>query len=81
MSDLFFNKNRFIKNEPARLAKPLVNDPSKLGRKTVEEIRKDMEKLNRPSNNSTLESENKDIQINQNSKLDSLNAFKMWNRK
>lgn len=81
MIDLFFNKNKFINNEPARLAKPLVNDPTKLGRKTVEEIKKDMYELNRPSDNLTLENEIKNLQANQNRKLDSLKAFKAWNRK
>lgn len=82
MSDLFFSKNKFVQNSETRLAKPLVNDPTKLGRKTVDQVKQDMHPMNtlQKSSNDNQNSV-KDIQLNQSTKLSSLNAFKEWNRK
>lgn len=76
MGNLFFNKNQFINSEPAKLVKPIPHDPTKLGRRTVEEIKNDMHPR-RTLNNI----QNKSVQVNKPRKLDSLKAFKEWNRK
>lgn len=80
MSDLFFNKNRFVDSKPATLAKPLPNDPTKLGRKTVEDIKQDMHPSNmsKTVNNSIKQ---RDMQMEQFRKLESLKSFKEWNKK
>lgn len=79
MSDLFFNKNRFVDNKPATLAKPLPNDPTKLGRRTVEEIRQDMHPSNMPKKvNKPINQRN--TQMKQFSQLESLKSFKEWNK-
>ncbi len=79
MSDLFFNKNKFINNEPTRLVRPIPNDPNKLGRKTIEQVKEDMHLMNR----SKIEEPkiNKDIQENKLSKLESFKKFTQWNHK
>lgn len=79
MSDLFFNKNKFIKSEPTKLAKPIPTDPTKLGRRTVEQIKRDMHPVNRNINNNV--DNNKDKYMNNINKLESLKAFKEWNKK
>lgn len=82
MSDLFFSKNKFVQNSETRLAKPLANDPTKLGRKTVDQVKQDMHPMNNSFKTTDAKPTNvKDIQLNQSSKLSSLHAFKEWNKK
>ena len=77
MDNLFFSKNNFVNNQPARLAKPINNDPTKLGRKTVEEIKHEMHP--QPNvNKDEKEQKTFDIQSNNYSKLNDMKAFKNW---
>jgi len=76
MNNLSFNKNNFVNREPAKLTKVIINDPNKLGRRTIEEIKHDMNSLNK---NIKLHDNNKTTkQINQ---LESLKTFREWNKK
>ena len=79
MNNLSFNKNNFIKSKPTTLSKPIINDPSKLGSRTIEEIKKDMHLMNSPKVEEK-QPEFKDLQKNNHSKLDSLKAFRNWNK-
>ena len=74
MSDLSFNKNRFIKSNPAILSKPIVNDPNKLGRRTIEEIKTDMHTLNKPK--PEVKKQNIDLQKN-----NPFRPFNNWGKK
>ena len=74
MSDLSFNKNRFIKSKPATLSKPIINDPNKLGRRTIEEIKTDMHTLNKQK--PELKKENIDLQKN-----NPFRPFNNWGKK
>ena len=75
MNNLSFNKNNFIKSEPARFSKPIINNPNKLGRRTIEEIKEDMHLLNKPK---IVEKESKKTEI---IKPNNFNTFKNWNNK
>jgi len=80
MTNLSFNKNNFIKSKPATLSKPIINDPNKLGARTIEEVKKDMHLMNRPRIEEK-KPEFMDLQKNNPAKLDSLKAFRNWNKK
>lgn len=80
MSNLSFNKNSFLKSNPATLSKPIVNDPNKLGRRTVEEIKGDMHSINKPKINQN-KPKFEDLQENKLNNLNSLRSFKEWNKK
>ena len=77
MSNLSFNKNSFIKSNPTTLAKPIINNPNKLGRKTVEEIKADMYSLGKP----ILKEEKNKIEDLQKNNLNSFKNFREWNKK
>lgn len=82
MSNLSFNKNSFTSNNQSTLSKPIANDPTKLGRRTVNEIKDDMNslvkgKISKPTNKQDI----KDIQREQSRNMGMLKAFKEWNRK
>ena len=73
MSDLSFNKNRFIKTNPATLSKPLPQNVNNFGRRKVEEIKEDMylvHKQNKETNNQE--------KLNG---LKKINSFKNWSNK
>ena len=80
MSDLFFSKNRFVNNEPTKLAKPIEHDPSKLGRRTVDDIKFDMHTMNKPEQKKEP-IKVQPIRANQNNQMNSLKAFREWNKK
>ena len=73
MSDLSFNKNRFIKSTPATLSKPLSQNVNGFGRRRVEEIKEDMY-LARKQNKET----NNQDKLNG---LKKINSFKNWSNK
>lgn len=75
MSNLSFNKNSFIKNNPSTLSKPLPQNTNAFGRRTIEEIKTDMHMLNKPKK----ETENKAQNIQTN--LNHLKPLKNWNNK
>ena len=75
MSDLSFNKNRFIKNNPSTLSKPLPQNINQFGRRTIEEIKTDMHIVNNPKKE--INSKEQNIQTN----LNHLKPFKNWNNK
>lgn len=80
MSDLSFNKNRFIKSNPATLSKPLPTNINGFGRRTIEEIKTDMHSINKPKtevNKQKME----DLQKNKRNNLNHLKPFKDWNNK
>lgn len=82
MSNLSFNKNGFTNNKPATLAKPIVEDPTKLGRRTVDEIKDDMHSLAKGNVvKPKCQQDMKDIQREQSRNVGMLKAFKEWNRK
>lgn len=73
MSDLSFNKNKFIKNNPATVSQPLPQNVNSFGRRKVEEIKKDMylvRKQNKETNNQD--------KLNG---LKKINSFKNWSNK
>ena len=80
MNNLSFNKNNFTQNRPATLSKPIIDDPSKLGNRTIEEIKKDMYSINRPKIEEK-KPEFHDLQKNNHNKLGPLKAFREWNKK
>ena len=79
MNNLSFNKNSFTKSTPATLSKPIINDPNHLSGIKIEKIKKDMHLMNSPKVEEK-QPEFKDLQKNNHSKLDSLNAFRNWNK-
>lgn len=81
MSNLSFNKNTFTNTKPATLSKPISNNPNKLGRRTIDEIKEDMNPLKRGSAVPKTHQDMKDIQREQSRNLDVLKAFKEWNKK
>lgn len=83
MNNLSFNKNSFNKSETPVLAKPIVNDPTKLGRRTIEEIKQDMHPSKISNNQTQMKHNNQAPEENTNNqnKLSSLKTFKEWNHK
>ena len=82
MSNLSFNKNSFIKSTPATVSKPIINNPNKLGRRTIEEIKDDMHSLGKQKPKTEVKkSQFEDLQKNRQSNLNCLRGFKEWNKK
>jgi len=82
MSNLSFNKNSFTKSTPATVSKPIANDPNKLGRRTIEEIKGDMHSLGKTNPKpEPKQPKFEDLQTKQKNNLNFLRSFKEWNRK
>lgn len=73
MDNLTFNKGITPNMKP--LKRPIVNDPTKLGRRSLEEVRQSMQGINKPPIE-PKKIEVKDSQMNQQSQHDRINSMK-----
>ena len=79
MNNLSFNKNSFTKSTPSTLSKPIIKTSEQLNSMKIEKIKTDMHLMNKPQSEESKPKIN-DLQKDNHNKLDSLRAFRSWNK-